>query len=44
MMYEGVLCKQTHENVIRLSPPLVATRNDVDTIVEKLDKVLTKLS
>ena len=27
---EGLLCKETHENVIRFAPPLVITREEAD--------------
>jgi len=37
---EGLLCKDTHEYSIRLAPPLVITRDEIDWAVERLDKVL----
>ena len=37
---EGVLCKETHENVIRLAPPLVISREDLDWAISKVKKVL----
>ncbi len=37
---EGMLCKETHDHVIRLAPPLVITRQEVDWAVDKLRKVL----
>ena len=40
---EGVLCKETHENVLRFAPPLVITREDVDWALERIEKVLTEL-
>ncbi|MBI3047643.1 MAG: ornithine--oxo-acid transaminase [Acidobacteria bacterium] len=36
----GLLCKETHERVIRLSPPLVITSEQIDWAVERLDEVL----
>jgi ornithine--oxo-acid transaminase len=36
----GVLCKDTRENVIRLSPPLVITGEEIDWAVERIDDVL----
>jgi ornithine--oxo-acid transaminase len=36
----GVLAKETHWNVIRLAPPLVITREQIDWAVERLEKVL----
>ena len=32
----GLLINVTHDNVIRLLPPLVITRSDADLIVERL--------
>jgi len=40
LMQEGMLCKETHDHVIRLAPPLVITREEIDWAVEKLAKVL----
>ena len=37
---EGLLCKETHENVIRFAPPLVITRQDLDWALERIEKVL----
>ena len=31
---EGMLCKETHEHVIRFAPPLVITRDEIDWAVE----------
>ncbi len=39
---EGVLCKETHEHVIRLAPPLVISRQDLDWVLERLEKVLQR--
>ncbi len=37
---EGLLCKETHENVIRLAPPLVISQDELDWALERLRKVL----
>ncbi|MBC8492530.1 MAG: ornithine--oxo-acid transaminase [Chloroflexi bacterium] len=37
---EGLLCKETHENVIRFAPPLVITRDDLDWALARIEKVL----
>lgn len=37
---EGLLCKETHETVLRFAPPLVITRDDVDWALERIEKVL----
>ncbi|HXZ00824.1 MAG TPA: ornithine--oxo-acid transaminase [Stellaceae bacterium] len=36
----GVLCKDTHDHTIRISPPLVITRAEVDWALEQFDAVL----
>ncbi len=36
----GLLCKETHEQVIRITPPLVINRDQIDMIVTALDSVL----
>jgi len=41
LMQEGMLCKETHDHVIRLAPPLVITREEIDWAVDKLKKVLS---
>jgi ornithine--oxo-acid transaminase len=40
---EGLLCKETHATVIRVAPPLMIGREDIDWAVEKFAKVLTTL-
>jgi ornithine--oxo-acid transaminase len=37
---EGLLCKETHVNTIRLAPPLVITRDEIDWAMERIAKVL----
>jgi ornithine--oxo-acid transaminase len=37
---EGILCKETHENVIRFAPPLVISREEIDWALERVRKVL----
>ena len=36
----GVLVKDTHEQVVRLAPPLVVTRAEIDWLAMQLDAVL----
>jgi ornithine--oxo-acid transaminase len=36
----GVLCKETHEHVIRLAPPLVITEDELDWALERIESVL----
>ena len=37
---QGILCKETHEKVIRIAPPLVITREEVDWAFDRIRKVL----
>jgi ornithine--oxo-acid transaminase len=41
LMKLGMLCKETHENVIRFAPPLVITKEEIDWAVEQVTKVLS---
>ena len=38
---QGLLCKETHVNIIRFAPPLVITREEIDWAVERIAKVLS---
>ncbi len=40
---EGILCKETHENIIRFAPPLVITKEEIDWACEKIEKVLNEV-
>jgi len=40
LMGEGLLCKETHEQTIRLGPPLCLTREDVDWALERIETIL----
>ena len=40
LMQEGMLCKETHDTVIRLAPPLVITREQVDWAIERIRPAL----
>lgn len=37
---QGILCKETHENVIRFAPPLVITKEELDWALDRVKKVL----
>jgi len=39
-MKKGVLCKETHENVIRFAPPLVIKKEEIDWAMERVGEVL----
>ena len=43
LMEKGVLSKECHQNVLRLTPPLVIKREEVDWAVERIVDVLTNL-
>ncbi|HUS53781.1 MAG TPA: ornithine--oxo-acid transaminase [Thermohalobaculum sp.] len=40
----GILCKDTHEHSIRIAPPLVITRGEVDWALDRFGKVLTEMA
>ncbi len=40
LMQLGMLCKDTHEQTMRLAPPLCITRDEADWALERLRKVL----
>ncbi|MCD6582713.1 MAG: ornithine--oxo-acid transaminase [Desulfuromusa sp.] len=37
---QGILAKDTHDNIVRFAPPLVIQRDEVDMILEAINKVL----
>ncbi len=39
---QGILCKETHEKVIRLAPPLVITRDQIDWALTRIRRVIEK--
>ncbi len=43
LMAEGMLCKETHDFVIRLTPPLVVTQEELDWAFERVKKVIEAL-
>jgi ornithine--oxo-acid transaminase len=43
LMAKGLLCKETHEHVIRFAPPLVIQKEDIDWAFERIEQVLTTL-
>lgn len=40
LLERGVLCKETHDTVIRFAPPLVITREEIDWAMEQVAQVL----
>jgi ornithine--oxo-acid transaminase len=43
LMRKGLLCKETHENVIRFAPPLVITKREIDWACKQIASVMTDL-
>ena len=39
---KGLLCKETHVNTIRLAPPLIVTKDDIDWAMDRIEPVLTE--
>jgi ornithine--oxo-acid transaminase len=39
---EGILCKETHDHVIRIAPPLTISREEIDWAFERIKKVIEK--
>ena len=39
LMKKGLLCKETHENIVRLAPPLIITKEEIDWALERLKEV-----
>lgn len=37
---KGLLCKETHDNVIRFAPPLIIEKEDLDWAIDKIKEVL----
>lgn len=37
---EGILCKETHDHVIRFAPPLVIKKEEIDWALERIEKVI----
>jgi ornithine--oxo-acid transaminase len=43
LMKEGLLCKETHENVIRLAPPLIIRDKDINWALKRIKTVFKRL-
>ena len=41
---EQILCKETHDRVLRIAPPLVITRDEIDWAFERIRKVIENRS
>jgi ornithine--oxo-acid transaminase len=44
MMKEGLLCKETHDNVIRFAPPLVIRDKDLNWALKRIKTVFKRLA
>ncbi|HLR22087.1 MAG TPA: ornithine--oxo-acid transaminase [Pseudogracilibacillus sp.] len=42
LMEKGLLCKETHDNVIRFAPPLIIEKSDLDWAIEQIKAVMSK--
>ncbi len=40
LMKKGILCKETHENVIRFAPPLIIKKEEIDWALTRIEEVL----
>ena len=43
LLGKGVLSKETHQTVVRLAPPLVIAREDLDWALDRFEDVLREL-
>ncbi len=41
LQQKGLLCKETHENVLRFAPPLIIDRQTIDWALPRIQEVLT---
>jgi ornithine--oxo-acid transaminase len=40
-MKKRLLCKETHQHVIRFAPPLIIEKEDIDWALERIHDTLT---
>ncbi len=40
LMDAGLLCKETHESVVRFAPPLVITKDEIDWAMGKIEEIV----
>jgi len=43
LMESGILCKETHDTVIRIAPPLIITKDEIDWAFERFKNVIENL-
>jgi ornithine--oxo-acid transaminase len=44
LLRAGLLTRETHHNTIRLAPPLIISKADIDWAVDRIAEVLAALS
>jgi ornithine--oxo-acid transaminase len=44
LMKEGLLCKETHDNVIRLAPPLIIREKELNWAIKRIKTVFNRLA
>lgn len=44
LLAKGLLCKETHETVVRFAPPLTITKDEIDHAVEQVRSVLSDMA
>jgi len=42
LMEKRLLCKETHDNIIRFAPPLIITKDEIDWALNKIEPILTE--
>ena len=42
LQHKGMLCKETHDQVIRIAPPLVVARDDLEWALEQVRAVFAE--
>jgi len=40
---QGILCKETHDRVIRIAPPLTISRDEIDWAFSRIRKVIERI-
>jgi ornithine--oxo-acid transaminase len=40
---QGVLCKETHDDVIRFAPPLIITKDELEWALKRVEKVFSEI-
>jgi ornithine--oxo-acid transaminase len=43
LLKKGLLCKETHHNILRLAPPLIIQRKEIDWALERIEQVLNSI-